>query len=273
MLTEVFHALWPLCVFASGLMFITWWLALRVNNLGIVDVVWSLAFTPPAIYYGLTACGDPTRRGFITGMTVFWSMRLGLYLCSRVWSHHPHEDVRYSRLRAKWGHQLSLQVFIFFQIQGLLVVLLSLPLVLVCLDNKHAGIAPLEWLGMLIWLLAITGEVLADRQLQQFRSDPKNHGRVCQTGLWYYSRHPNYFFEWLVWVGFFVFALSSPWGIVSAYCPALMLFFLLRVTGIPLTEELSLQSKGDAYREYQRTTSPFLPWFKRRKPLQTESFL
>ena len=104
-------------------------------------------------------------------------------------------------------------------------------------------------------------------QLKQFKANPANKGRVCQAGLWNFSRHPNYFFEWLVWVAFFLFALGSPWGWVTIYCPALMLFFLLKVTGIPMTEELAVKTKGDAYREYQRTTSVFVPWFK--KPATT----
>ena len=115
---------------------------------------------------------------------------------------------------------------------------------------------------MVIWLIAVGGESVADWQLKQFRGNPANKGKICQQGLWCYSRHPNYFFEWLVWVSFFVFALGAPWGWTSVFCPALMLFFLLRVTGIPMTEELSVRSKGEAYRQYQRTTSPFVPWFK-----------
>ena len=122
---------------------------------------------------------------------------------------------------------------------------------------------------MAIWFIAVAGEGVADWQLKQFRSRPENKGKICQSGLWNYSRHPNYFFEWLVWVGFFVFAWDSPFGCFTVLCPALMLFFLLRVTGIPLTEELSLKSKGDAYREYQRTTSAFVPFFKKNmKPNQ-----
>jgi steroid 5-alpha reductase family enzyme len=115
-----------------------------------------------------------------------------------------------------------------------------------------------------LWLGAIAGEALADRQLQRFKADPANRGAVCQRGLWRYSRHPNYFFEWLVWVAYFVMALASPWGWLTLYCPALMLYFLLRVTGIPLTEQLSLQARGTAYAEYQRRTSAFVPWWPKR---------
>jgi steroid 5-alpha reductase family enzyme len=103
---------------------------------------------------------------------------------------------------------------------------------------------------------------VADQQLKRFRQDPANKGKVCQTGLWNYSRHPNYFFEWLVWVAFFLAAAATPLGWLTVYCPALMLYFLFRVTGIPATEEQSIRTKGEAYREYQRTTSVFVPWKK-----------
>ena len=244
-------------------MLVIWWLALRVNNLGIVDIAWSWAFAPVAIFYAATTHGDPARRWLIAGMATAWSLRLGAHLYFRVLGHHPQEDVRYAKLRTQWGKDLKGRALIFFQLQAVLIVLLSIPFLIVSLNDKP-GISAVEWLGVAVWFVAVTGEGVADWQLKQFRSLAENKGRICRVGLWNHSRHPNYFFEWLVWVGFFVFALGSPLGCATVYCPALMLFFLLRVTGIPLTEELSLKSKGDAYREYQRTTSPFVPWF--RKP-------
>lgn len=110
-------------------------------------------------------------------------------------------------------------------------------------------------------MVALAGEALADRQLAAFKADPGSRGRACRAGLWRYSRHPNYFLEWLVWVAYAAFALTSPWGWTSAYAPLLMLFFLLRVTGIPMAEEQALRSRGADYREYQRTTSALFPWF------------
>jgi steroid 5-alpha reductase family enzyme len=114
-------------------------------------------------------------------------------------------------------------------------------------------------------LVAIAGESLADAQLAAFKRRAAK-GQVCDAGLWRYSRHPNYFFEWLVWVAYFLFALGSPHGWLAFVGPASILFLLLRVTGIPLTEEQSLRSKGDAYRRYQRTTSAFVPWFPKKSP-------
>jgi steroid 5-alpha reductase family enzyme len=249
--------------FAVCLMVLIWLVARRFNNLGVVDVAWSISFMPLSIFFALMGQGDPLRRWLMAGMAGVWSLRLGLHIAVRVMSHHPWEDVRYSRLRADWGAKVNSKTFWFFQLQAVMIILLSTVFLVPCLDTR-TGISPTAWAGVAVWLLALLGESLADLQLKHFRANPANQGRICQDGLWYYSRHPNYFFEWLVWVGFFLFAWGSPGGCFTVLCPALMLFFLLRVTGIPLTEELSVQSKGEAYREYQRTTSAFVPWLKKR---------
>ena len=248
--------------FAILLMVVVWRVALRVNNLGIVDVAWSFGFLPVAVLFAWLAPGDPERRALVAGMAGLWSLRLGTHIAVRVRGHHPQEDVRYAQLRAEWGGRLVTKTFWFFQLQAGILAALATVFLVPCL-NAHSGITPLEWAGVVIWALALIGESVADAQLKGFKARPENRGRICQTGLWNYSRHPNYFFEWLVWVGFFVFAWGSPGGCWTVLCPGLMLFFLLRVTGIPMTEELSVRSKGEVYREYQRTTSAFVPWFKK----------
>jgi steroid 5-alpha reductase family enzyme len=104
---------------------------------------------------------------------------------------------------------------------------------------------------------------LADAQLNAFKRRPDKSSPVCDVGLWRYSRHPNYFFEWLIWVAYFLFAAASPWGWLGILSPVAILFLLLKVTGIPMTEEQAVRSKGDAYRRYQKTTSAFVPWFRK----------
>jgi steroid 5-alpha reductase family enzyme len=150
----------------------------------------------------------------------------------------------------------------FFQLQAASVVLLSLPLYISC-ANRRAGFSPAEVFGAALVLVGIGGEALADHQLSAFRRHPGPGAAVCRRGLWSVSRHPNYFFEWVTWLGLFGLGLGSPggaWGIVS---PAVILYFLLGVTGIPMTERQSLASKGEAFRNYQKTTSPFIPWFRK----------
>ncbi len=235
----------------------------RLDNYGFVDVAWSYAFALVAVFYALLGSGWWPRRLALATMAVLWSVRLGSHLLKRVAGHHPVEDGRYLQLRQDWAGNFGPKMFGFFQLQAASVVLLGLPFLLPAL-NRTAQFHPLEIAGTLLWLIAICGEALADAQLAAFKRDPAHRGRVCAVGLWRYSRHPNYFFEWLIWVAYFVFALASPWGGLAVLSPAIILFLLLRVTGIPLTEQQSLRSKGDAYREYQASTSAFVPWFPKR---------
>ncbi|MDD5199722.1 MAG: DUF1295 domain-containing protein [Terrimicrobiaceae bacterium] len=245
---------------AMGMMVLVWLLAKRIDNAGVVDVAWSLGFAILAAIYFLIGEGDPSRKRLICAMVAIWSVRLGGYLWIRVAKHHPEEDGRYAALRQQYPRHTWLMLFGFFELQAVLLVLLSAPFAMAA-SNPDAGLSAWEWAGGALWLVAMAGEALADFQLQRFRSQPGNRGRTCRIGLWRYSRHPNYFFEWLVWVAFFVFALGTPDGWITIYCPALMLFFLFKVTGIPATEAHALKSRGDEYREYQRTTSAFVPWF------------
>lgn len=243
---------------------VVWLISLRIRNAGIVDVAWAGGFSLLALLYGGLGPGWPPRRLLIAAMTALWSLRLAGYLHGRVMGQHPREDGRYAELRRRWaGGNLALRFLVFFQVQALLDVVLAVPLLVACL-NPEPRLLAIEWAAAALWLLALAGESLADRQLARFKADPANSGKVCDVGLWRLSRHPNYFFEWLVWCAFALFALGSPWGFVGLYCPALMLYFLFRVTGIPATEEQALRTKGEAYRRYQRTTSAFVPWFPRR---------
>jgi steroid 5-alpha reductase family enzyme len=156
-------------------------------------------------------------------------------------------------------------MFRFYQLQAVGVVLFALP-ILIALRNPQP-LTWIDWLGLAIGVLCIAGESLADWQLSRFRSQPANRGQVCNHGLWRYSRHPNYFFEWLHWWAYVCFAISNlPWGGLTILGPLTMWYLITRVTGIPPTEAQSLKSRGEAYRRYQQTTSPFFPWFPRNQP-------
>lgn len=245
---------------AAGYFTITWAISVRIRNYGLLDVAFSYGVAILAPIYALNAPGDATRKWVFTAIGVAWSVRLGTYILVRVLKHHPAEDVRYQSLRAKWPGPIRFLGF--FQLQAVLVVIFSLPFLIVAF-NPRAGLSPLEIAGLGLAAIGVIGESVADLQMQAFKRDAGSLGLVCDIGLWKYSRHPNYFFESVVWWGCFVVALGSPWGWVTIACPLLMLYFLLRVTGIPLTEEYAVKSKGQAYREYQRTTSAFVPWFRK----------
>ncbi|MFA6962852.1 MAG: DUF1295 domain-containing protein [Opitutaceae bacterium] len=246
---------------ALGLLFAAAFMrATRMDNYGIVDIVWSYAFGALALFYATAAQGWAPRRWTFALIVVLWSGRLGTHLYRRVMSHHPVEDSRYTEMRTRWADHLSAKMFSFYQQQALSVVILGLPFLLIA-RNPTAGFHPLEYAGIALWIVAVFGESLADAQLAAFKKTSSNKGGVCSVGLWRFSRHPNYFFEWLIWVGYFVFACASPWGWTSVICPAGILYLLLCVTGVPMAEEQSLRSRGDAYRAYQKRVSVFVPWF------------
>lgn len=244
-----------------------WLLGIRDRNMSYVDAGWAANFALLALVYGLLGHGDPVRRVLAASMFALWSLRLAVHLGRRIVG-EP-EEGRYTELRRRWGSggaaALNARFLGFFQLQGALNVFLSLPLLAAC-ENGDPAIAPLEWLALALWLVGLGGESLADRQLRQFKHAGHPPGAVCEQGLWHYSRHPNYFFEWTVWVAYALLALASPpLGYAGPLMPALMLYFLLKVTGIPATEAQSLRSKGDAYRDYQRRTPAFVPWWPRER--------
>ena len=245
------------------MMGVVWYFARRMNNAGIVDIWWAFAFTPVALFYGIFGGGAVIRKSLIAAMACAWSVRLGRYLYKRVMAHHPTEDPRYAALRTQYPNRTWLMFFGFFQLQAVLVGVLSIPVALAC-SNPSPGIGLFETAGLMLWLLAIGGESIADMQLALFKAHPASKGRVCEFGLWKYSRHPNYFFEWVVWISYFVFALGSTWGWVGVVSPLLMLYFLTCVTGIPPSEAQSIATRGEAYRDYQKRTSVFIPWFPKK---------
>jgi steroid 5-alpha reductase family enzyme len=242
------------------LMALVWWASERIHNASIVDVAWSAWFTLLALGYAAFSDGDPKHRALIASIVTLWSLRLTFYLFRRVAREHPHEDKRYAAMRGKWGEDAPRKMFAFFQQQGLANVLLSVPFAVVALD-RAPQIAPIAIAGVVLFALALSGEATADWQLSRFKADASNRGRTCDVGLWRYSRHPNYFCEWLVWCGFYLVACGSPHGWLTFYCPAGMLYLLLKVTGVPMAEEQSLKSRGDEYRAYQQRTNEFFPWF------------
>jgi steroid 5-alpha reductase family enzyme len=249
-------------VFAVLLMAGVWALAVRIRNAGIVDIAWTASFVPLALLYASSGGGAPARAWLVAGMACLWSVRLASYLCVRVAGHHPVEDSRYADLRRDWAPNANRRFFWFFQAQALAAVAFSLPFAITASDPDPT-LGWLEWLGVAVWAAGFVGESMADLQLARFKRDPASRGRVCRDGLWNHSRHPNYFFEWLVWCGYALVAQASPWGWLALACPAAMLYLLLRVTGIPALERAAVDRRGDAYRDYQRTTSAFVPWFKR----------
>ncbi len=241
---------------ASVVMLVVWLLHFRLKNAALVDIAWAGNFAMIAIIYGFLGDGDLLRRVLMCVIVVIWSLRLTTHLYVRTVG-QP-EEGRYLELRRKWGDHVTVKFLLFYLFQGLTNVVLSLPFLIASLDQAPVG--PLVFTGLILWGGALIGESIADRQLRQFKRSKSSGTAVCDVGLWRYSRHPNYFFEWLVWVSFFVFSLSSPYGLWGIISPGLILFFLLFLTGIPATEAQAVRSKGAAYKAYQQRTSAFIPW-------------
>jgi steroid 5-alpha reductase family enzyme len=245
----------------AALMLLLWLIHLRTGNAAIVDAGWAGGLAVLGILYAALGGGYWLRSAIIAAMAGIWGFRLAIYLLTTRIIGHP-EEGRYQELRRQWKTNIPFKFLLFFEFQALLCVVLAVPF-LAAARNPDPWISPLEWTAAALWTLAMAGEAAADAQLNQFKSDPSNKGRTCQAGLWRYSRHPNYFFEWLIWMAFAMFALASPGGYWGLLSPALILYFVLRVTGIPATEAQAIRTRGDEYRRYQQTTSAFVPWFRK----------
>lgn len=240
-------------------MAVLWRLGKKLGNAAIVDVAWSALIAFCALFYLGLNSGNETRRVLASAVASLWGFRLSLYIFYRNLV-FKEEDKRYTQLKKNWGAEQNKKMLYFYFMQGIAAALFSIPFLLMA-QNTDPQISFLEKFGFGLFVIALVGESLADFQLHKFKANPDNQGKTCKSGLWRYSRHPNYFFEWLVWVSIFVFSLSSPFGWTTIFAPLLMYHFLVNVTGIPKAEEGSLKSRGDEYRQYQKETSKFFPWF------------
>jgi steroid 5-alpha reductase family enzyme len=252
----------PGWVAAFAVMALLWAWHLRLKNAAIVDAGWTALVGGLSVFYAVRVVeGMPGRRLAVAAMLGSWGARLTVMLLyDRVFG-RP-EDGRYANLRQRKGAGANAWFFWFFQTHAVAAIFFSMPALFAVL-NPSDEFSPLELVAAALWVVGFAGESTADRQLLYFKLNPENRGKTCQAGLWRYSRHPNYFFEWVMWVAYALFAIAAPLGWMALVCPIVMLWLLVNVTGIPPSEAQALRSRGDEYREYQRTTSVFLPWPRR----------
>ncbi len=234
-----------------------WGIHLVLKNAAVVDVGWGLGFILLCVIYNLQGEGFNLRNTICFVMVALWGIRIVLYLFKR-FAAEKGEDKRYAKIRQQFGRMAWLKFLFIFEFQAALEMIIGIPLLIVSL-NPNPGLSLIEVLGVVVFTVALIGETVSDEELHSFKKEPLNKGKTCNVGLWRYSRHPNYFFEWLIWVGIFIYALGSPMGWAAVVSPMVMLYLLLYVSGVPMAEEQSLLSRGDEYRKYQATTSVFFP--------------
>jgi len=254
----------PTALAISALFAAAWAWAKKINNYSIVDALWAFGIALTGITFSLLGKGDLPSRLIAGSLAAFWGLRLGTHLAKRIKSHYPTEDSRYQKLREVWRGRVPSAFFWFFQAQALSVLLLALPYFLIARDP--APWALLETIGLTVALIGIAGETLADHQLSSFIKRAQNPMAVCKAGLWRYSRHPNYFFEMVIWIGIYLIACGSAYGWTTFFAPAIITYLLLKVTGIPPSEASSIKKRGAAYLDYQKTTSPFIPLPPKKSP-------
>lgn len=236
-----------------------WLLYLKYKNATIVDLAWtSGAFAISVLYFGLARVSFGIKYIVVFAM-LLWAFRLCLLIIYRIRKFGV--DGRYKALDKSFENNRSRKYFLFFMFQGVSLVILTLP-VFILIGESEVNLIWGLFSSFLI-LIGLLGVIVADLQLQIFIAKSENKGKVCEEGLWNYSRHPNYFFEWVYWCAIALFVLPFPFGYTALLCPIGLFITMFFVTGIPPTEKQALLTKKDAYKKYQKTTSPFFPWFKR----------
>ena len=239
---------------------VVWAWQLKTENAGMVDPVWAYSLGGVALLYAVLGTGAPSSRALSGIGGLFWGARLGMHLWQR--NHGKPEDARYRRFRNEWGPAANRKMFAFFQLQGGISMLLSIAFLVPSYRNSAPAAG---WIAaaVCIWIVSVTGEGWADRQLRQFQADPANRGTVCRAGLWRYSRHPNYFFECVHWFAYLALSIGAPLAWLTLAPPLLMAWLLLKVSGLPLVEAQSARTRP-GYADYRRTTSALIPWPPRR---------
>jgi steroid 5-alpha reductase family enzyme len=247
----------------SSIMASAWYVQQKSGNSGWVDVTWSFGVGGVAVIAAAWPLGPDWphwRQTVVAVLAAFWCLRLGLHIAKR--NRTTRDDPRYRNLVIQWGSDAPRRMFWFLQSQAAVGTILALSIGLAAHNtNPHLRIQDL--IGLATILAAIIGEAIADHQLRAFKEKPANRNAICDEGLWAWSRHPNYFFEWLLWLAYPIIAIDvygyNSFGWVTLAAPACMYWILVHVSGIPPLEDHMLRTRGDAFRAYQQRTSAFFP--------------
>lgn len=240
------------------------WIAQRATGKsGWIDTIWSAAVGLGGIFAAVSAEGPFARRMTVILVVAAWALRLAWHIGAR--TKGGGEDPRYAKLMEDWGASASLRLFIFLQVQAFAAFVLVFAVYLAALNDK-AYPSITDIVAVVLAAAALAGEAMSDAQLSRFRRRPEAKTEICETGLWRYSRHPNYFFEWLFWCCLPLFAItSSPISLLALLAPALMYWLLVHVSGIPPLEEHMLRSRGDKFRALRQRVNAFFPGPRKSK--------
>lgn len=262
MLTLFSHYTATLAV-TAGVFLVLWIVSLRTRNASLVDIWWGPGFALIALLsFALTPEGALSRRQLVLILTTIWGLRLGTHLLVR--NTGKDEDFRYAAMRKAWGHGFAMKSLTrVFLLQAALMWVVSFPVQAAMRSATPATLGFFDWLGILVWTFGLFFETVGDLQLARFKADAANRGRVLDTGLWGWTRHPNYFGDALQWWGVFLTCVARPRGWLGIVGPAIMTFLLLRVSGVALLEK-SLQRTKPQYADYVARTSAFVPRPPRR---------
>lgn len=247
-----------LAIGLSAIMTGAWATQRATGSSGWIDTIWSFAVGLGGMAAAVLADGEPWRRAAAFAIVTVWSLRLGLHIAAR--THGAGEDPRYARLIAGWGTAAGLRLWLFLQVQAAAAFVLVLAVYLAS-ANSEPFPRVLDLVAVGVALCAIAGEAISDRQLARFRKTPEAKASVMERGLWRYSRHPNYFFEWLFWCAWPLMAIALPigWSWLALAAPLLMYWLLVHVSGIPPLEEHMLASRGEKFRALQAHVNAFFP--------------
>lgn len=258
-------AVLPVVSIAVGLfvsMALAWLVQRKTGSSGWVDTIWSLAVGAGGIVAALVSSDVPFggRRILVILLMGAWALRLASHIAGRTLG--GGEDPRYAALKQEWGASFPFRLFIFLQIQAVAAVALVIS-IYVASANPAPFPNLFDAIAIVIAVVAIVDEALADAQLAAFRKGNRDRGNVCEIGLWRWSRHPNYFFEWLFWCAWPFLAIDPsgghPWGWIALSAPVLMYLLLVHISGIPPLEAHMLESRGEAFRAVQARVNAFFP--------------
>ena len=256
--------IWVQALLVIMIMMTTLWvISVFIKNVSIVDLFWGLGFVVTGWFYYFNTEGLETRKLVLMIMVTIWGLRLSGYLTWR--NAGKGEDFRYRQFRKDYGEKRYWWISFFqtFLLQGVLMWLISVPLLGAQYHSGNSHLGVLDFTGIVLWVIGITFESGGDFQLARFKADPSNKGKVLDSGFWKYTRHPNYFGDAAVWWGYGLLSIAAG-SFLPALGSLLMTALIIKVSGVALLEK-SLVSDKPGYREYVERTSAFIPWFPKRK--------